>query len=153
SPDDGAAFAGLKAAVESGEIPRTQLEASVERVLRAKAFTGLHKTRAVNLDGLPAIVGTRAHQAVADEVSRRSITLVKDQRSQVPFALTRDAQVLYLSILDSPNGWRIAAPSRTFIPELKQRWRNVTSVELSERSTANEIELVRAMAPRYDAIV
>ena len=61
--------------------------------------------------------------------------------------------MLYLSILDSPGGWRIAAPSRSFIPELKRRWRGVTSVELSERSTANELELVRAMAPRYDAIV
>ena len=91
--------------------------------------------------------------AVADEVSRRSITLVKDQRSQVPLRLPNDAQILYLSILDSPTGWRIAAPSRTFIPELKKRWRNVTSVELSERSTANEVELVWAMAPRYDAIV
>ena len=29
----------------------------------------------------------------------------------------------------------------------------MTSIELSERSTANELELVRAMAPRYDAIV
>ncbi len=153
SPDDGAAFAGLKAAVESGEIPRAQLDASVERVLRAKAFAGLHRTRAVSLDALPAAVGTRAHQAVADEVSQRSITLVKDQRSQVPLTVGRDASILYLSILDAPGGWRIAAPSRTFIPELKQRWPNVTAIELSERSTANEVELVRAMAPRYDAIV
>src|SRR4029453_16019162 len=52
-----------------------------------------------------------------------------------------------------PAGWRIAAPSRTFIPELKQRWRNVTSIELSDRSTAAEIDLVRATAARYDAIV
>jgi len=29
----------------------------------------------------------------------------------------------------------------------------VTALEVSERSTANEIELVRAAAPRYDAIV
>jgi beta-N-acetylhexosaminidase len=153
SPDDGAAFAGLKAAVESGEIPRAQLDASVTRVLRAKAFAGLHHSRAVNLDALPAAVGTRVNQAVADEVSRRSITLVKDQRSQVPLTISPDAQLLYLSILDSPSGWRIAAPSRTFIPELKKRWHNVTSVELSERSTANEIELLRAMVPRYDAVV
>jgi beta-N-acetylhexosaminidase len=153
SPDEGAAFAGIKAAVESGEFSRARLDASVERVLRAKAFAGLERTRAVNLDGLAGMVGGRAHQAVADEVSRRSITLVKDQRSQVPLRVGRDAQVLYLSILDSPSGWRIAAPSRAFIPELKQRWPNVTSIELSERSTANEIELVRAVAPRYDAIV
>jgi len=153
SPDDGAAFAGIKAAVESGEISRERLDRSVERILRAKARTGLHRTRAVSLDALPNVVGGRAHDAVADEVSRRSITLVKDQRGQVPLKAARDAQVLYLSILDVPGGWRIAAPGRTFIPELKQRWPNVTAVELSERSTANELDLVRAMAPRYDAIV
>ena len=153
SPDDGAAFAGIKAAVQSGEIPAAQLDTSVERILRAKARAGLHRTRAVNLDALANIVGGRAHQAVADEVSRKSITLVRDQRNQVPLKVARDAQVLYLSILDTPGGWRIAAPSRTFIPELKRRWPNVTSVELSERSTANELELVRAMAPRYDAVV
>lgn len=153
SPDDGAAFAGIKAAVQSGEIPAAQLDASVERVLRAKAQAGLHRTRAVNLDALPNIVGGRAHQAVADDVSQRSITLVKDQKDNVPLKVARDAQILYLSILDSPGNWRIAAPSRSFIPELKQRWRNVTSVELSERSTADEVELVRAMAPRYDAVV
>jgi beta-N-acetylhexosaminidase len=153
SPDDGAAFAGIKAAVQSGEIPTAQFEKSVERILRAKARAGLHRTRAVSLDALPNIVGSRAHQAVADEVSRKSITLVRDQRNQVPLKVAREAQVLYLSILDTPGGWRIAAPSRSFIPELKRRWPNVTSVELSERSTANELELVRAMAPRFDAVV
>ena len=153
SPDDGAAFAGIKAAVESGEISAKQLDTSVERILRAKARTGLNRSRAVNLDALANIVGGRAHQAVADEVSQKSITLVRDQRNQVPLRLARDAQVLYLSILDTPGGWRIAAPSRAFIPELKRRWRGVTSVELSERSTANELELVRAMAPRYDAVI
>lgn len=153
SPDDRAAFAGIKAAVEAGEISAAQLDTSVERILRAKARTGLHHSRAVNLDALVNIVGGRAHQAVADEVSRKSITLVKDQRNQVPLKVSRDAQMLYLSILDTPGGWRIAAPSRAFIPELKQRWPAVTAVELSERSTANEVELVRAMVPRYDAVI
>jgi beta-N-acetylhexosaminidase len=153
SPDDGAAFAGIKAAVQSGEIPPARLDASVERVLRAKARAGLHRARLVNLDALPNIVGGRAHQAVADEVSQRSITLLKDERHQVPLNVAKDAQILYLSVLDSPGGWRIGAPSRAFIPELKRRWPGVTSVELTERSTANELELVRAMAPRYDAVI
>ncbi|HYT76738.1 MAG TPA: glycoside hydrolase family 3 protein [Vicinamibacterales bacterium] len=153
SPDEGAAFAAIKSAAQSGEIPQAQIDASVERVLRAKAFTGLHRVRSVNLDALANIVGGRAHQAVADQISEKSITLVKDERGDVPLKLARDAQILYLSVLDSPGGWRISAPSRTFIPELKRRWRGVTSVEISERSTANELELVRAMAPRYDAVL
>jgi beta-N-acetylhexosaminidase len=107
----------------------------------------------VNLDAIANIIGGRTNQAVADEVSQRSITLIKDERGDVPLKLPRDAHILYLSVLDFPSGWRIAAPSRTFIPELKKHWPNVTSIELSERSTANEIALVRAMAPRFDAVI
>jgi beta-N-acetylhexosaminidase len=153
SPDDGAAFAAVVEAVKKGEIPQAQVDASVLRILRAKARAGLHRNRAVNLEQIPAVVGTRRNRAVADEVSQRSITLLKDVRSQVPLNAPRDAQVLYLSVLDFPSGWRIAAPSRTFIPELKQRWPNVTAIELSDRSTAAEIDLVRAMAPRVDVVI
>lgn len=153
SPDDGAAFAGLREAVKSGDISAARLDSSVERILSAKARAGLHKTRTVSLDAVASAVGTRAHNAIADAVSQRSITLVKDERDQVPLTLARDAQVLYLSVLDYPAGWRIAAPSRTFIPEFRQRWPNVTAIELSDRSTASEIDLVRAMAPRFDAVV
>jgi beta-glucosidase-like glycosyl hydrolase len=158
SPDDVAAFTAVRDAVKAGEIPAAQIDASVERVLRAKARTGLHRAKAVNLDAISNVLGTRANQAVANEVSQRSITLIKDdprniERNHVPLAVPRDAQILYLSVLDYPSNWRIGAPSRTFIPELRQRWPNVTSVELSDRTTPNEIELVRAMAPRYDAIV
>ena len=153
SPDDGAAFAAVVEAVKKGEIPQAQVDASVLRILRAKARAGLHRNRAVNLEQIPAVVGTRRNQAVADEVSQRSITLLKDARNHVPLNAPRDAQVLYLSVLDFPSGWRIAAPSRTFIPELKQRWPNVTAIELSDRSTAAEIDLVGAMAPRFDVVI
>ena len=153
SPDDGAAFAAVVEAVKKGEIPQAQVDASVLRILRAKARAGLHRHRAVNLEQIPAVVGTRRNRAVADEVSQRSITLLKDARNHVPLNAPRDAQVLYLSVLDFPSGWRIAAPSRTFIPELKQRWPNVTAIELSDRSTAAEIDLVRAMAPRFDVVI
>jgi beta-N-acetylhexosaminidase len=153
SPDDGEAFKGVIEAAKSGRIPEAQVNASVERILRAKAAAGLHRTKTVNLDAISTIVGTRANQAIADEVSQRSITLIKDARNQVPMRIARDAQILYLSVLDYPSNWRIAAPSRTFIPELRKRWPNVTSIELSDRTTPNELELVRAMAPRFDAIV
>ena len=153
SPDDGAAFAALRDAVGSGEILMVRVDASVERILRAKARAGLHRARTVSLDAIPALVGTRANQAIADAVSQRSITLLKDERDQVPLKVAREAQVLYLSVLDYPSGWRIAAPSRTFIPELRKRWPNVTAIELSDRSTASEIELVRAMIPRFDATI
>jgi beta-N-acetylhexosaminidase len=153
SPDDGAAFAGIVEAVKSGRIAEAQVTTSVERILRAKARAGLYKNKLVNLDAIAGLVGTRKNKAIAQTVSERSLTLLKDDKNQVPLKLARDAQVLYLSVLDFPSNWRIAAPSRMFIPELRKRWPNVTSVELSDRTTASELELVRAMVPRYDAVI
>ncbi len=81
------------------------------------------------------------------------MTLVKDARAQIPLRVAKDAQVLAISVLDYPGGWRIAAPGRTFLPALKERWPNIISIEVSDRSTASERDLIRAMAPRFDAIV
>jgi beta-glucosidase-like glycosyl hydrolase len=153
SPDPIAAFNGIKAAVASGRIPTSRIDASVERVLRAKASVGLHVQRAIDLDAVPAAVGGRAHEAIAAEAFARSITLVKDDRHRVPLSVPRDAPVLYVSVLDYPAGWQIAAPSRTFIPELKKRWPQVTAFEVSDRTPMSELDVVRAVAPRYAAVV
>jgi beta-N-acetylhexosaminidase len=153
SPDPIAAFTGIKAAVASGRIPASRIDASVERVLRAKASVGLHVTRSIDLDAVPANVGGRAHEAIAAEAFARSITLVKDDRRSVPLTVARDAPVLYLSVVDYPAGWQIAAPSRTFIPELKKRWPQVTAIEVSDHTSMSDLDVVRAVTPRYAAVV
>ncbi len=153
SPNDDDAAKAIGEAVAKGEVPAAQIDRSAARILRAKALLQLHKQRAISLDVLPDVVGTRAHLAVADEISRKSMTLIKDDHQHVPLKASREASVLYLSVLDYPGNWRIGAPSRTFIPELKQRWPKVTAIELSDRSTREEIELVRAMAPRFDVVI
>ncbi len=153
SPDDAAAFDGLRQAVERGEISAAQVDASVRRILEAKARLGLHRNRAVSLDTLPLIVGTRAHRAMAAEVSRRGMTLIKDDLGNVPLRAPQRASILYLSVLDYPSGWGNGAPSRTFLPELEQRWPNVTAVEVSDRTSPAELELLRATTDRYDVVI
>jgi beta-N-acetylhexosaminidase len=153
SPDSAAAAAAIVAAVKSGDVPRAQVEQSARRILEAKARLGLHRTRAVNLETVPLTVGGRKHDAVARTISERSITLIKDERNSVPLATPRTGKILYLSVLDYPSGWRIAAPSRKVIPEIRKRWPDTESVEVSDRATPSELDLVRAMADNYDAIV
>ena len=153
TPDDEAVFEGLKRAVELGSISEARIDRSVRRLLEAKAKFGLHRTRAVDLDTVPLVVGTRAHRAVAAEVSRRSVTLIKDERMDVPLQLPRSAELLYLSVLDYPSGWGNGAPSRTFLPELERRWPNVTAVEVSDRTTLAEFDLISASVDRYDAVI
>ena len=153
SPDDTSALEGIKAALTEGLITEAAITQSVRRILTAKARLGLHRRSHVDLDSLPLFVGSRAHQSVARQISERSMTLIKDVDNSVPLPIQRDESVLYLSMLDYPSGWGLGAPSRVMIPELEQRWKNVTSVELSDRSSRSEIELVRETASQYDAIV
>lgn len=148
-----AAFDGLKAAMAGGRLSRARVETSVRRVLQYKARLGLHRTRVVPMDDVMTKVGTRANAEAARVVAERAITLVRDERSQVPLPTPRTGRLLYLSVLDYPSNWRIAAPSRTIIPELRRRWAGVTAVELSDRSTPDEVDLVRTMAGSFDAVV
>jgi beta-N-acetylhexosaminidase len=153
SPDPLAAVRAIKAAVETGQIPRARIEASARRLLEAKARLGLHRTRTVNLESVALVVGGRKNEAVAQAVADRAITLIKDARSQVPLRAPRSASVLYLSVLDYPSGWRIAAPSRTLIPELRLRWPALEAVEVSDRTTPSELDMVETMAAKYDVVI
>jgi beta-N-acetylhexosaminidase len=153
SPDDEAALRGIKAAVAAAEISQAQITRSAERVLAAKARLGLHLARVVDLGTIDEKLGTREHERIADDIAARAITLIKDDRHQVPWSVPGNANVLCLSVIDDPAGWREGAPGRTFLPELKKRWPNVSAVEVSDRTTANEFDLVRALAIRSDAVV
>ncbi|MFA5910161.1 MAG: glycoside hydrolase family 3 protein [Vicinamibacterales bacterium] len=153
SPDSAVAALALAAAVRDGTIPRAQVERSVRRILEAKARLGLHRARTVNIESAPLSVGGRKHEAIAQTVSDRALTLIKDERAMVPLPTPRNGSVLYLSVLDYPSGWRIAAPSRTMIPELRARWAATEAFEISDRTTPSELDLVRALAAKYDAVV
>ncbi len=153
SPDDRAAFAAIRDAVSSGRIAPSQLEASVRRVLEAIARLGLHKTRMADVEAVAASVGTRAHATVADEVSRRAVTLLRDEPARVPLRLRPGANVLYISALDTASNWGVAAPGRALLADLRARDMRITAVELSDRTTAGELDLLRATATRYDAII
>jgi beta-N-acetylhexosaminidase len=152
-PDPEAAWRGIREAVEKGEIPRAQLDRSVERLLRAKARLGLHRVRTVDVEAVPAGLGGRARRAVAEEIASKAMTLVKDDRGQVPLRLPAKARLLVLSLIDYATGWREGAPGRVFVPELKKRFADVTAVEVSDRTTAAEMDLLRALARRSEAVV
>jgi beta-glucosidase-like glycosyl hydrolase len=152
-PDPEAALRGIREAVAKGEIAREQLDRSVERLLRAKALLGLHRARTVDVEAVPAGLGGRTRQAVAVEIASRAMTLAKDDRAQVPLRLKAGARVLVLSMIDYGTGWREGAPGRVFLPELKKRFADSTAVEISDRTTAAEMDLVRALARRSDAVV
>jgi beta-N-acetylhexosaminidase len=84
-----AAYNGLLQAVRSGEIPRAQIDASVLKILKAKASVGLHESRLVDLEALPKLVGSPENKAAAQQVADAAVTLVRDNRNLLPLSATK----------------------------------------------------------------
>jgi beta-N-acetylhexosaminidase len=152
-PDPDAALRAIRQAVERGDVARDQLDRSVERLLRAKARLGLHRARTVDVEAVPSALGGRAREAVAAEVASKAITLLKDDRGHVPLRPAAGTRMLVLSVIDYASGWREGAPGRVFVPEMKKRFPDTTAIEVTDRATAAEMDLVRALARRSDAVV
>ena len=144
----------IKAAVESGRIPMARLDQSVRRILDAKWRSGLAKEKITDLSRIDTIVGSRGHREKAQEMMDRAITMVRNQNSSVPLTPSNDLRVLQLNILDSSTRWlHNQPPGPVFAAEMKKRFPNATLVQIDDRSSPQELELVRKSAEHADAIV
>jgi beta-N-acetylhexosaminidase len=56
-------------------------------------------------------------------------------------------------MIDYSSGWREGAPGRVFVPEVRKRFPDATAVEVTDRTTAAEMDLLRVLARRSDAVV
>ncbi|HEY2806012.1 MAG TPA: glycoside hydrolase family 3 protein, partial [Gemmatimonadales bacterium] len=101
--DPHAAIDAVVEAVERGEVSEARLDSSVERIVDAKARTGLFRQRLVDLDAIAGIVGIRAHQDLAQQIAQRSLVLVKDSLGIVPLVGERRRRALVISYGDETN--------------------------------------------------
>jgi beta-N-acetylhexosaminidase len=83
-PDLDGAYNGLLNAVRSGEIPEAQIDASVRKILIAKAMVGLNKARLVDIDALDKIIASPANISFAQTVADSAVTLVRDNGKVLP---------------------------------------------------------------------
>jgi len=79
-----ASYKAVLDAARSGEIPSARLDASVLKLLKAKASLGLHKTRLVDAEALPDIVGKPENLALGQQISDDAVTLVRDNGKLLP---------------------------------------------------------------------
>jgi beta-N-acetylhexosaminidase len=79
-----ASYRAVLEAARSGEIPRAQLDASVLKLLKAKASLGLQKARLVSLEALANVVGKPENLALGQQISDDSVTLVRDNGKLLP---------------------------------------------------------------------
>ena len=98
SPDVGAAIAGVRRAVGSGRVPPSRLDDAVAHVLAAKARFGAPQA---DPERIFRVVDRPEHRAVAEEIARRSLTLVREEPGALPIA--RGRRVAHVVVTDQPR--------------------------------------------------
>ena len=101
-----ASYNAVLQAARSGEIPSAQLDASVLKLLKAKASLGLHKGRLVDVDALPDVVGKPENLALGQQISDDSVTLVRENGKLLPLKQsgTVKAGLPYQQVQEVHNG-------------------------------------------------
>jgi beta-N-acetylhexosaminidase len=79
-----ASYKAMLDAVRSGEIPQQRIDASVLKLLKAKASLGLQKARLVDIQAIPKQVAQPANVAAGQQVADDAVTLVRDNGKLLP---------------------------------------------------------------------
>ncbi|HUI30281.1 MAG TPA: glycoside hydrolase family 3 N-terminal domain-containing protein, partial [Candidatus Acidoferrales bacterium] len=138
-PDNRVAIDAITKAVERGEISQARVDSAVKKILDIKSELGLNKERFVDLNSIPRIVGTEAHQLLAEHAARRSITIVKNDSNILPLQYHQPQRILCLVVSDNGD----PSVAGEFRMELLQRYENVDFVQVDP--TSNELDFQNAM--------
>jgi beta-N-acetylhexosaminidase len=132
--DVGETVRAVSDAVRAGRITEVRLDASVRRLLAAKARAGLPRSRLVDLERVDDVVGRRAHAELARVVAERSITLARDADNLVPIVkgAERVLVLLHTAANDPISG-------RVFVGALRDSGREVTVARAEEGALARTL--------------
>jgi beta-N-acetylhexosaminidase len=141
------AIDAIERAVKAGRIHQARIDQSVRRILAAKERVGLSRRSTVDRAAVDRLVGSPEHLALAREVARRSITLVRDDKGLVPLA---PAARRVLSITYSDREGRPAGEGfDTALGEARQ----VSTARVGPRTGDAELAALRRRADSADVVV
>jgi beta-N-acetylhexosaminidase len=135
------AFNGLLQAAHAGELPQSQIDASVRKVLRAKASLGLHKARLVDLEQVSRIVSRPESIDFAQQVADSAVTLVRDGGQVLPLVtLGTGAQGSAYRL----TGGIPAVVGVVITDDVRSEYGRVFEIELRRRARGTKVYFVDA---------
>jgi beta-glucosidase-like glycosyl hydrolase/CubicO group peptidase (beta-lactamase class C family) len=128
-PVPDAAFEALQGAVKSGRISKDRLDATVRRILQAKARLGLQQNRLVDVNAINQKFGSTRWQKEAQEISDRGVTLLRDTAHRLPLDGTKPSRALLLAFYADPEPY----PGEDLERELRARFDSVIALRADTR--------------------
>ena len=130
-PAPAAAIASLEAAVNSGRVPEKRIDASVRRILSAKARLGLNRSRAIDVEKLSHNFARPEYLALSQAIADRGVTLLRDARTPrlIPLDSTRPLRVLLVGLSADSDAY----PAEAFESEIRPRVDSLTVLRADTR--------------------
>ena len=145
STNTDAAIAGVKRAVADGRIPMARIDEAVARVLAAKARVGAPEP---DMEKIFRAVDSPEHRAVAQEIARRCLTLIREAPGALP--LDPGLRLLHVIASDGTQG-RVGDE---MIRQLKSRLRQAPeTVVLDTHSDEKTAQAVVESAGKADVVL
>lgn len=116
-PVPDAAIAALENAVQSGRILESRINASVRRILAAKARLRLNKDRLVDIAQVSRNFARPEFSSRAQEIADRGVTLLRNTPHLLPLDSTQPLRVLLVALSADPD----RCPGETIEPEIRPR--------------------------------
>ncbi len=136
-------------AVKKGEISESRLDYSVRKILLAKKWSGLNNNKYIDIDKIPENVGTKAHWDIADELARKSITVVRDEDHLIPLSSDPSLKYASINLLDSPTD----RDDRFFNMQLRGRVGSLKVIRISPASEEKDFDEALSSAKNSDVII
>ncbi|MDZ7680696.1 MAG: serine hydrolase [Fodinibius sp.] len=149
SPDELTAIHEIQRAVENGTIAESRIDQSVRKLLQWKKRQGLFENRQVHIDSLSSRIRQRDHQLMADEISRKSLTLIKNEKNVFPITASKFPNVMVVSVSDDSDG----DAGSSLVSRMRDYHPNVQSHVLDRRTSNKEKKEMLADAKKADLIV
>ena len=144
-PDFRLAYDSVLRAVRTGEIKEKRIDTSLRRILALKWDLGLVEDPFVDESAVPDRVGTPEHYAAAQQITDRTVTLLKNQGGMLPLA-SGSGQSAFVT------GWGVSSTA-TLADEIRKRGLTADVDETGTNPTAADVEAAVAQAQQHDLTV
>ena len=161
-----ASYRAMLAAVGSGEIASDQLNASVLKILKAKASLNLQRSRLVDLNNVQMAVGKAENLALGQKIADDAVTLVRDNGKLLPLKSSGTARpvlpyqrveesknntvaVIFSDDIRAESGRALERELRARVPDaniLYVDWRTAAAVSDEVLTAVNQAKVVIAAA-------
>ncbi|MGA2134826.1 MAG: glycoside hydrolase family 3 N-terminal domain-containing protein [Bryobacteraceae bacterium] len=123
-PDPDAAVRAILAAIEGGRLTRARIDESVARLLSAKERMGLEHHALVDLESISDQIDMPEDQEKAQDITRRAITLVKNEGNLIP--LRAPGKTCFIALAEG----HYSAEGQEFLQQIRRRVKDATVIQL-----------------------